>query len=211
MLRSRIRAVLIEEMTILGKRISIIVGACVVVIAFLVVKLDVFSWVFYPTKSSACTLSLVLYSGFFPNKPAITLKCYENGLLIGDYFLEVKKGVYDQEPQSYKLPELDNGTVEVNVELGDNLNSSFTLMYDDAEALYQRGLLIYLANFDTPHVYFVSGNETTCYNKATDSGEFTIETDFPSLKAIPAKENPGFVAIYSGWKDNKWVVSEIKN
>jgi hypothetical protein len=192
----------------MGKRILIIVGVCIVVIAFFVVKLDVFSWVFYPTKSSPHKLSIVLYSGFFPNKPVITLKHYKNGLHVGDYSLEIEDGVYDQEPQSYELPKLDNGTVMVNVELGDEMSSSFILTYDDAETLYQKGLLIYLANFDTPYVYFVSGKETTCYNKATDSDKFTIETEFPSLKTIPANENPGFVAIYSGWKENKWVVND---
>ncbi len=195
------------------KRILIIFGACMFLILFFAIQFDVFSWVFYPTKSSPHELTIVHYSGGygFPYEPTITLKQYVNGSHICDYVLELQNGVFRQEPQSYELPKLDNGKVEVNVKFRDETNSSVTLAYEDAETFYQNGLLIYLAHFDTHHVYFVSGKETTCYNKATDSDEFTIATEFPSLRVIPAKENPGYYAVYSGWKENKWVVEEINN
>lgn len=148
-----------------------ILGACCVVIAFIYIALS-YPWVIYPTKSSPNKLSIACYSGFWPNKPVITLKHYVNGLHDSDYILDIKNGVHIQEPQSYELPDLDDGIVEVNIEMGDEMNSSFKLTYDNAKDLYQRGLLIYLADYDdngNQYVYLVSGKETTCYNRSTDS------------------------------------------
>ncbi len=194
------------------KRILIIFGLCMFLILFFAIQFDVFSWVFYPTKSSPRKLSIVCYSGYY-DKLVVTLKQYVNGSHVCDYTLEIKDGIQVQEPQSYELPKLENGKVEVSVEFGHNRDErldNITLVYDDAETFYKNGLLIYFTYSYTPYVYFVSGKGTTCYNKATDSKKFTIETAFPSLlRVIPDKENPGFYTSYSGWKENEWVVEEI--
>lgn len=180
----------------------------------IIVKITYFP-VIYPTRSTSNTLSFVCYDVGYSNKPVITIKHYVNSIHICDYILEIKTGIHIQEPQSYELPELDNGVVEISVEFDDEINSSFTLTYD-AEDFYQRGILIYTDlgnhyNNNNQFVCFVSGKETVCYSRATDYDEFTIETGLPSLKAIPAKENPGFVSIYSGWKENEWVIENNNN
>ncbi len=206
-------------MSIIIKRILIIFGVCMFLILFFAIQFDVFSWVFYPTKSSPHELSIVCYSGYY-DKLVVSLKQYVDGLHICDYTLEIKDGVNVKEPQSYELPKIDNGRVEVNVEFWDDRNEAcdnITLVYDDAETFCQNGLLIYFTYSNPPYipyVYFVSGKETTCYNKTTDSDEFTIETVFPSLlRVIPEKEDPPacYYIYYSGWKENKWVVEEINN
>jgi hypothetical protein len=193
------------------RRVIIVAGLCCVVIAFIHVAFS-YPWIIYPTKSSPNKLFIVCHSGlFYPNKPVITLKHYINNLHVCDNILVIKNGVHVQEPQSYDLPNLDNGRVEVTVELGDKMNSSFTLNYDNANDLYQRGLLIYLADYNdngNQYVYFVSGKETTCYNRTKDSSEWTIKAEVPSPKAIPHKEYFAYSVGYSGWKENKWVVND---
>jgi hypothetical protein len=193
------------------KRILIIVGACCIISAFIAIKFDLIPYAVYPTKSAPHKLSLVLYSGFYPpNKPVITIKHYKNGEHFGDDILEIKKGVFELEPQSYDLPELGDGSVVVNFKLGDKKNNGFTLTYDNAEDFYKRGLLIYLATYDDSYVYFVSGKETLCYIKSDDSSEWgIIKTKIPSLKAILKKETPIPPLGYSGWKENKWVVNNL--
>ncbi len=190
--------------------VLIIISICCVTIALFFLYIHLVPSTILPTKSSPNTLSIVRYSGpyGFPNKPVITLKQYVNGSHICNYTLEIKAGVFIQEPQWYELPKLNNGQVEIDVKFGDEMSSGITLIYDDAQDFYQEGVLIYFANFSIPHVYFVSGKETTCYSRATDTEEWTNVTDFPSLKAIPADEGIGWVTVYSGWKENKWVVEE---
>ena len=195
-----------------GRIVLIIISVCCAMIALFFLYILFFPANILPTKSSPHTLSIVRYSGYsYSNKPVITIKSYENDLHICDYILEIETGVFIQEPQSYELPETGSRTVDIQVELGDEMNSSFTLTYNDAADLYQKGLLVYLAKYDELYVYFVSGKETTCYSRATDAEEWTNVAEFPSPKAIPREENPGFVSIYSGWKENEWVVKEISN
>ncbi len=195
--------------------VMIIIGACCVVGALIYIALS-YPWgIIYPTKSSPHKLSIVIHSGSWENKPIITLKHYVNGLRVSDYILNIKNGVHVQEPQSYELPNLDNGIVEVNINLGDEMNSNFTLTYDNAEELYEKGLLIYLADYNDNNdllAYLVSGKETTCYNRAPDySAKWVIKAEMPSPKFFPHKEYTAYVSIYSGWKDNKWVVDDINN
>lgn len=196
------------------KRVVIIIFlSCCVVSALFYIAFS-YPWVIYPTKSSPHKLSFVVHSGAWENKPKITLKHYVNGLHVRDYILNIKTGVHIQEPQSYELPDLDKGMVEVNINLGDEMNSNFTLTYDNGEDLYQRGLLIYLADFDDNHnllAYLVSGKETTCYNRTPGSTKWAIKEDVPSPKFFPHKEYYAYISIYCGWKDNKWVVKDINN
>ena len=196
------------------RRALIIIGMSIVVFAFIRIALS-YPWIIYPTKSSPHKLSIVCHSGlFYPNKPVITIKHYVNNLHVGDNILMIKDGVHVQETQTYDLPNLDNGRVEVNVELGDEKDSSFTLNFDNAEDFYKRGFLIYLADYEdngNQFIYLVSGKETTCYNRTKDSEAWAIKTKVPSPKAIPHKEYFAYVAIYSGWKENKWVYKGINS
>lgn len=192
--------------------ITIIIVFCVVAIAFIFARLDLIPLVIYPTKSSPHMLSIVGYDVVYPNKPVITLK-YVNNLQIKENILEIKNGVQTREPQTYVLPKIDNGKIEVKVELGDIKNSTFILNYDNAEDLYQRGLLIYLdlANHFSNNAQFVclvSGQVTTCYSRVTAFDEWTNSTKIPSLKTIPPREPPPDVVVYSGWKENKWAAND---
>ena len=118
-------------------------------------------WTLMPTKSSSHKLSLVLYDRFSFPEPSITLRHYVNNEHISDYVLDVKTGVQIQEPQSYTLPELNEGMVEVNIELGGNEEGSFTITYIKASDLYKRGLLIYLTT-----------NNSKYYLREVDGKEF---------------------------------------
>ena len=192
-------------------KIIIIIGLCCVVIAFILINFELIPYAIYPTKSSPHKLSIACYDvNYYDNRPIITLKHYVNGLNVAEYILEIKNGLHIQEPQSYQLPKLENGRIEVNVELRDNMNSQFTFTFEDAEDLYKKGLLIYLDIGS--HYYnkdqfacFVSGKETTCYGRETDIDKWNIKADMPSLKSIPPKENPGYAPTNSGWREYKWV------
>jgi hypothetical protein len=199
------------------KRVVIVFGvSCIIVVAFILMKFDLIPYTIYPTKSAPHKLLIVCCDPEYPTKPVITLKCYLNGQHISDNTLVIKNGLHLQEPQSYDLPKLENGEVEVNLELGDRMHSSFTLTYDNAKDLYEKGLLIYLDlgnhyyNNDQ-FVCFVSGKVTTYYGRATNDEEWSIKKEAPSLKAIPPKENPGYAIPNSGWRENKWVVNKYNS
>jgi len=150
----------------------------------------------------------------------ITLKQYIDELHIVEYTLEIKNGVHIQEPQSYELPELHSGTVEINCALGDSENSSFTISYNEASNFYQEGLLIYITDnmseyvmvdgieYYDKYIYFVSGKEETCYYKSAYSPEWLIITDAPPLKGLKRNEPAPYIVNYCGWRENRWVVRE---
>jgi len=127
----------------------------------------------YPTRSSPQQLSLV-HEGDYSNRPIITLSHYIDKRHIADYILTIENGIRGWEPQVYTLPNLNGGTVEINVELGDKLNSNFTLSRVQASELLKKGLLIYVTSdnnsitregivFRDHYVHFIIGNNRTIY------------------------------------------------
>ncbi|MDR2598906.1 MAG: hypothetical protein LBC73_01355 [Oscillospiraceae bacterium] len=184
--------------------------------------------VIYPVKSTPQELTIVLYRGFFPNSPIITLRHYIGNLHIADYNLVIENGIRTEESQNYRLPEFEEGVIEIYIDLRDKMDSRSTpisLIYDNAEELYQRGLLIYITtdgsgglsivddnNFVVEHVYdryvhFVSGKDKKCFLKEAYSTEWVLTSNAPSLKRLPAKySGPQLPPYYSGWRENDWIV-----
>jgi len=183
--------------------------------------------VLYPTRSSSRELTLVLYGGFYPNSPMITLKHYIDEVHVEDYVLTIENGIRIQEPQSYRLPKLDEGAVVISVELQDEVNSVFTIIYSQASDLYRTGLLIYLYTdfnssdfvkegiyFRDKYVHFISGRHRTTYFLSGEdrayflnngnSPEWSIITNSPRLRMIPRNDAP-YLVWYSGWKENEWI------
>jgi len=161
-----------------------------------------------PTNSSARNLTIVKYNGRdFSNYPVITLsQDFLNHSV--EHILEIE--LCQLEPQTYKLPHLQEGNVTVNLLGVDWINSSFTLEYENAIKLRQDGLLIYLAIFnDEYYVYFVSGSSEICYSRPRNGDEWTLNTNPPRRRAIePDYSDSGFIVIPSDWKSNQWVTSE---
>jgi hypothetical protein len=145
----------------------------------------------------------------------ITLRHYVNGVHISDYVLELKIGMGIQETREYVLPPLENGKVEVIVELEDELNSSVIIVYNQARDLYENGLLIYFTDNDSMfsivngeylydrYVYFASGKEDSCYFREAFSSEWVVIDNAPPLKRF-AREEMGYIPS-DGRQEYEWV------
>ena len=205
------------------KRIVIVVSACVIVIFSLCIAIYLTTWTILPIKSSPHELTVVLYNGFNPNKPVITLSHYEDGVHIADYTLTIETGVHILEPQSYELPEIITGSLELNVKLKSNIYADFTITFDSAEELYENGLLIYLTDNDSEYavvggigrydryVYFISGEDEMCYFRGRYASEWECITDAPAPKRLKREPPMPYVTNYCGWKENEWVVTYPEN
>ena len=187
------------------KKFILVGSLSLICLIFLLLAVFMYFPTLLPTKSSPRKLSIVTYN-ISPVEPVtITLINYQNDIHISGFALFIKNGIHIQEVQSYELPKISYGTVEASIELKGEINNSFTLCFDQAEVLYRNGLLVYLAFYGEYYVYFVSGQNTTCYRQTLDSGEWMLVTEFPPRRILPQKENPGFTMWYSMWKENKWV------
>ena len=129
----------------INKRKVVILAVCALALIplFFLIKALCFP-VIYPVKSASQELTIVLYSGFYPNRPVITLKHFIDERYIADYVLTIENRIHEQEPQTYALPVLEEGAVEVSIELGDRIDSSFTITYNQTADLFNEGMLIYL-------------------------------------------------------------------
>jgi len=164
-----------------------------------------------PTTSTKNRLTIVLYNGgggFSPNEPLVTLSqvLYNNNAIT--HTLEIKNGVHQLEPQSYNLPNLHEGVVTVDILWGDIIDSSFTLIYDDAIMLYNHGLLIYLAYFDDFYIYFISGSNIISYSRQIESNEWIHNTNPPRPRKIPQDDESGRIVPRTGWERNYWISDE---
>jgi len=152
----------------------IILAVCVAVILVIWFIKFWFFPVVYPTSSAPRQLSFVGQGGF-SNRPVITLSQYIDEQHIADYILTIENGVTYYEPQTYKLPNISEGTVVITVELGDEIDSSFSLYPIQASELLEKGLLIYTLSdndsrvtientvFRDRYVNIVSGNDRIIY------------------------------------------------
>lgn len=167
-----------------------------------------YPWMIYPTKSSPHELKCVYYAGQFANQPVVTIRHIVYGQYVDDSILQIENGIHCEEPQSYELPKLDDGYVEVTLKLIKDSNYCFTLPTCTAQDFYRKGLLIYLAEYDgisAQYVYLISGDDMTCYKRETRSGQWSVDSNVPAPKAIPHKNFTAYTAVYSGWKENKWM------
>lgn len=198
------------------KHMKLIFILCILGISMLVFLIySSLNWVMFPTKSVPHTMTLSRYTYLCANK--ITLKHYVNDIHIRNYVLELKVGMGVQGIQSYNLPQLSEGSVEVIVELNDELNSSITMKYNHAQNLYEKGLLIYFTDNNSEYfivdgkslydryVYFVSNNIKICYYREAFASNWEIIDDAPPLK-IFAKEQMGHFPCANEWKNNHWVI-----
>ena len=212
---------MVTKMMVMTKnRMIVVLSICYVVIftALGFLKAAYFP-VIYPIRSSSQTLYVVLFAGYIqPNRPVITLKHYIDSQHVADYVLTIEHGIRPQEPQTYSLPQIKEGAVEVNVEIGDSLNRSTLTTYYHANDLYNRGLLIYL-NTDfsdysvvdgkvvrEQYIILVSGKDTRSYVNEIYSLGWSLMTSNPKLERIPLDVTP-YLVTYSRWKENEWVVT----
>jgi len=158
-----------------------------------------------------------------PNK--VTLRYYVNNVHTNDYVLELKGELWDRKPQTYELPQLQEGRVEVDVELDDKVSippesiCTLTINYENAQNLYEKGVLIYFSTdlysrttigrfvYYDQYVHFISGANRISYIEKAGPPNWSIIIDAPSPKKITPEGNFYFPYDDSDWKEkNKWVV-----
>ena len=170
-------------------------------------------------ESSRHVLAITQHRWRYRLKPVITITHSVNGAHIADYVLTLENGISNLERQSHRLPRLDEGTALVSIALGDRKESSFTMYFERASDLYEKGLLIHLTSnkgefafvngapsFDH-HVYIVSGEREACYLRKLGTSEWLPITDAPPLERfIRREEPPGDLLFNTGWREYEWVV-----
>ena len=175
-------------------------------------------WFIYPTNSSPHTLTIVGKSSL----ERIILRHYVDGKHINDYVLDMKAKLVQYTSQSYGLPKLKEGTVEVTAywkATDETTDEHLTVTFEKAKDLYNEGLLIYW-NIETigygsernHYVYFISGTESISYFKKTGSLELLAWA--PSVNAPKPKKfvlrDSAFWPYDSNWKEkNKWEVFSV--
>jgi hypothetical protein len=142
---------------------------------------------------------------------------------IVDYTLTIVNGVHIQDPQRYKLPELKGGRVEVYVKLESSkyTNGVFTIAYDNASDLYEKGLLIYFdgdgqsaividhLSYYGNSIYLVSGDKKIGYTLGALAEEWTRIADLPQLNKFQRNQPQPFFVWDSKWRENEWVVRNV--
>ena len=206
------------------RRMKIILIVCGVGILLTFIAIWYNPWIILPTKSSSNILTLVKYG--YPRLNRITMRRYVNDVPINDYTLDLKIDLRIQQPQKYKLPKVNEGSVEINIELEDGViheNSNvLTINYAQASDLYNQGLLVFLTTdyasiayiggfvYYDQYVYFISGEERTYYYQKAGSSEWSLITDAPQLKRFTREEMGYSPHRYGLWKENEWVMSPAK-
>ncbi|MDR1689641.1 MAG: hypothetical protein LBS21_13680 [Clostridiales bacterium] len=202
------------------KRRILLVVICFIIVLFSYFIKIIYFPVIYPTKSSSKKLSIVLYGGYYlyKEKQIVTLRHYVDEKQVADYILEIKDGIYTQEPQFYELPELNEGVIEVIFESSKSENLNFTIDFRQTKDFYEKGLLIYFdSDFKSDYaidrgesseydryIHFVSGKNKAGYINKAGSSEWVVASSSPRLRKIPQDERP-YWPEYSGWKENKWI------
>ena len=167
-------------------------------------------YVVLPTNSSQNMLTLSSDGYISPSR--ITIKHYVNNIHVCDYTLDLSIELRHQTFQKYKLPQLNEGRVEVCIELVGEQGYIKT-NFIKAKVLYEKGILIYFSSDNRDinrYVYFISGrNKNIYYNKYDENGVFKW---FPVQKApnprkIIRKEISYSYGSY-GWEENSWVIDK---
>ena len=199
------------------KRIIVGVVACCGGIILVRAAVLFCPWTLIPIKSETRTLSVALYSGMHVNSVTITLEHYIDGMHVSDYVLKIENGVGLQDPQSYELPELREGSVVVKVEFENIRSSEFELSFPVANDLYTKGLLVYFTNnenegvlidrltYTDEYVYFVFGKGIVCHFKRAATEKWVSLTNPPPLRIFKLNEPAPYFVWDSGWEQNEWV------
>ena len=170
-----------------------------------------------PTHSSSKTLTL---AGSSSDIKKITMKHYVDEKLIDEYLLELNVGIGIQSSQSYQLPELNCGKVEVYAEIeyiGDTKVFTKVFRSDyNANDLYKKGLLISTSSdvstvvdgvsHSDLYVDFLSGKNRVCYCKKAMDSQWILLEKAPRLKKF-LREEMGHFGLDDGiWKEkNRWI------
>jgi len=167
-----------------------------------------FPYAILPTSSSPHMLTLSYHSSCSVDR--VTLRHYINDVHIADHELELEMWLQYQTSQKYKLPQLDEGRVEVHLEFG-GLVGNLIVNYEDAKDLYEKGLLVYLTShgvIDNRYVYLVSKDDQTCYFQEESLPDWSLIDDAPQkLEWITRKDDMIYFAPHN-WKTNKWVTKD---
>ena len=180
-------------------------------------------WVILPTKSSPYNLTLVRHGGPFPNR--IVMLHFIDDTLVNEYVLDLEIGLRNQQPQKYTLPEVNEGRVEMIVELEDGVidenKKLLTVNYKQASDLYNDGLLLYLITdyasytnigdfvYYNQYVHFISGEERKTYFEKGGNTEWTLKSDTPLPKRFVRKDLEYTPLDYT-WKENEWKINTPK-
>jgi len=155
-------------------------------------------------------LTLARHNGDY-SVEQITLRHYINDVHITDHVLELKQHLQYQTSQRYKLPQLNEGRVEVHLEFG-GLTGNLIVSYEDAKDLYEKGLLVYLTNHNViydRYVYLISKDDRTCYFQDASLLAWSIAKDAPQdLAWITRKDDMIYFAPNNWKRENKWVVRD---
>ena len=159
-----------------------------------------------PTNSKRNKLIVASYGDFTAKSMEITLKCKLRDNEFVHYVLNIQNGVHTAEPQDYRLPDLPNGIITINVKIEsytNKLNQDVVKFYD-ASILKKRGLLIYLGNLQGDNVYISSGNKVVCYTKDS-AGTWVPLLDYNGPVSFAEGGGGEIIPHQCDWKSNEWV------
>ena len=176
------------------------------------------SFVILPTESNANKLTLVEYGGPFLEK--ITITHFTDETKLSEYVLALDAPVGLQVPQTYELPKLKNGAVEVIVNFEDSVvggSGSLNVKYDNADLAFENGILIYTANDNSTYVtingsvycdqyiFFISGENKTAFVKYAGADNWEQNNNFSALEAKTKVFQESYFPEDDLWKKkNKW-------
>lgn len=205
----------VRKMSIKKIILYIIIG---VLILTALLALYVFSpIVVIPTKSSSEKLTLTRLGAVTPKN--ISIKQYIGDKYICTYVLEIEHGLYNQTTQHYELPQIKEGTIDVEVEIDGYPQDNFVLVnrYSNAYEVYKNGLLIYFSTeyFDDSEqdkpsskdrICFISGDDKYLYYRESHTSVWIHNNEIPPLKKYQKKDKIAYVPPWSyEWKTNKWI------
>lgn len=181
------------------------------------------SWVILPIGSTSQTLTLEKLG--YPEIKQITMKHYINDVLTDKYILNLNVELRHQIPQKYSLPKMDNGRIEIDIDVEDMVNidniKTITINYPKANDLFDKGLLI-VSNTDfkydkqyncyissDQYIYCISGTDKKYYFEKAGSSEWTLTTNAPQISRLMRKTNEYATACYDWKEKNTWDIVHI--
>ena len=181
-------------------------------------------WAILPTESTPGKLTIVKYGG--PSIRKITVKYVTEDNVVKRYVLKLNISLASQIPQEYELPLIEGERVELSVDFEDGVladnDKVLTVIYDNADVIYNSGMLIYSAGdleekitidrliYYNQYIHFVSGNKKISYIEPAGESEWEEKKDLPKPKSkTPIYKNSYFPNHDYRWKEeNKWELIE---
>ena len=168
------------------------------------------TYVVLPVNSSNKMLTILNQYGVAMRK--ITLVNYTKDELVSSYVLNLTVEPRLQIPQKYDIPQPDGGSIKIFVDC--LYGETFSVEYDNADELYENGLLIYtITDLDTTieidgivyqdrYICFKSGENQIAFVERAGSSEWQTVYDLPKLNRIE-KKWMGYSPI--PYDENQWV------